>query len=115
MIGPSIAPGMKKPHGSCRVWVDRSNVTSLVPIAQHTGECRVVQGGGAAVFSADDVIDLVRETGIVFVDEAVLAPVIRAPAYLARRCSPTSLATGEDLARFCLSHSKNVLEFGEVF
>ena len=72
---------MKEPQDFRRFWVDRSNVTSLVPIAQHAGECQVVQGGGAAVFSADDVINLVREACIGFVDEAVLAPVIRAPAY----------------------------------
>lgn len=82
MIRPAVTAGIKEPNSFSRARVDRSNVTPLVPIADHTGIRQVVRGGGTAVLATDDVVDLVREAGLLFMDEAVFATVVRAPRYV---------------------------------
>jgi hypothetical protein len=48
----------------------------------HTGIRQVVRGGGTAVLTAEDVVNLVREAGVVFMDEAILATLTRPLGHL---------------------------------
>ena len=50
-------------------------------IAEHAGKRQIVEIGRAAVLAANNVIDLVRKTSIVFLDEAVFAAILSAPGY----------------------------------
>src|ERR1035441_1372318 len=50
-------------------------------IAEYAGICQIVEGRSSTVLAAHDMIDLVRETSIVFVDEAVFATMSRAAGY----------------------------------
>ena len=65
MVGPAVRPRVKEPNNPSRAWVYRSNVTPLVPVADHAGVRQVVGGGGTAVLATDDVVDFVRETDVV--------------------------------------------------
>ena len=82
MVRPAVAAGVKEPNGLSRMWIDRSHVAPLVSIADYASVRQVVGGGCAAVLAADDVVDLVREAGIIFTDEAVLASPTGTPGYL---------------------------------
>ncbi len=76
-----MLPRMKQPHDLCCARIEGGNIASLVPIAEDAGISQVVRGGRAAVLATDDTIHLMREAGVVFVDEAVFAPVARAAGY----------------------------------
>ena len=39
-----------------------------MPGRDHTGVCQIVKGRSTAVLAAHDVVDLVREAGVIFVD-----------------------------------------------
>ena len=56
-----------------------------MPIAQHAGIRQIVRRGRSAVLPANNMIDLVRETGVVFMDQAVFTAVIRAPGTTSKR------------------------------
>jgi len=76
-----VPPGIEEPnHLSC-TWVDRSYVTSLLPIADYRGVCQIVRGRRTAVLATDDVVDLVGEAGVIFVEEAILASPTCTPSY----------------------------------
>src|SRR5260370_30038385 len=49
-----------------------------MPITQHAGIRQVVRRGRSAVLPADKMIDLVREAGVVFIDQTVFAALSRA-------------------------------------
>ena len=76
MIGPAVTPRVKAPDSLSGTGINRGNVAPLVPIAQNASVRQVVQGGGASVLAADDMVDLMRETGVIFMDEAVFATVV---------------------------------------
>jgi hypothetical protein len=44
-------------------WKD---VASFVPVAQNASVCEVLQSGQPAMLAADYMVDLMRETGVVF-------------------------------------------------
>lgn len=58
---------------------DGAEIAALAPVAEQTGEGKVIRFRRPAMFLADDVIDLAAEEGIVLVDEAVLAQSLRPP------------------------------------
>ena len=78
MVGPSIVPGMEQREHLARSRVEGSYVGALVPVAKHAGIGQVVSCGGAAVLAAYDVVELVREAGVIIVDKAVFTTVIGA-------------------------------------
>ena len=61
------------------------------------------------MFSAGDVVYLVREAGVFFLDKAIFAAVTRAASHFGRSGSLMSLATRQDQASLRLGHSQDVL------
>ena len=53
--------------------IDRCDIRAFVSVTEDAGVGQVAYARGAAVFSADDVIDLVRKAGAILFDQAVLA------------------------------------------
>ena len=66
------------------------------------------------MLAADYMVDLMRETGVVFTDQTVFAAVVCSLGYFSLRSWLISLATREDLAGPRLCHSHDVLQFHEV-
>ncbi len=62
--------------------VNRSNVTAFVTVAQHARIRQVLGCRNPAVLATDDVINLVRKPGVILMDKAVFATMIRAARYL---------------------------------
>ena len=81
MTSPPVPARMKESNRLSRPGINRSDVSALVPIAQYAGMRQVVSGGRTAVLPAYHVVNLVREPGVVFMDEAVFAAVIGAAGY----------------------------------
>ncbi len=81
VVNPPISKGMKKPDSFTGVWLNRRDVAALMAITQHTRERQVVGCGCTAVLPADNVIDLVSKTRILFVDEAIFTAALGAPGY----------------------------------
>ena len=73
-----MLPGVEQCDGEASVRVNGRGVAPFVPVAKDAGVGEVFERGIAAMFSAEDVIDLVRISGIVFVDQAVFAAEISA-------------------------------------
>lgn len=65
--------GIEEADGTARS-VHGCDITAFVPIAEDAGVGKVAGAGGTAVFPADDVIDLKRKAGAIFVHQAVFAP-----------------------------------------
>ncbi len=82
MFGPTVPPWVEEPDNLSRPRIDRGNVTAFVPVAQHAGIRQVVRDGEPALLATDDMISLVREAGVVFMDEAIFAAVLRTAGYL---------------------------------
>ena len=53
--------------------IDRRDIRTLVTIAEDAGVRQIADTRGAAVLAANDVIDLVRKTGAVLMQQAVFA------------------------------------------
>jgi len=81
MIGPSITPRMKQKDSLTRMRIDRGDIASFVPITRNAGVCEVLQSRKSAMLAADYVVYLVREAGVVLMDQAVFAAIIRAHGY----------------------------------
>jgi len=58
--------------------IDGSDIRSLQSIAAHARVGEIRRNGSSAMLPADDVVDLMGEVGIFFVNEAVLTPPARA-------------------------------------
>ena len=78
VIRPTIPARMEKANGLSRFWIDRSDVGTLIAIAGNAGICQIIEAGRSAVFTADYVVNLVRESGVVFVNEAILTAIFSA-------------------------------------
>ncbi|MGA3043219.1 MAG: hypothetical protein ABSF54_20770, partial [Bryobacteraceae bacterium] len=61
MIVPSVATEMEQSNERLGSQIHRGYVSPFVAIAQHAGIGQVGGTGNAAMFSAQDVIDLMRE------------------------------------------------------
>jgi hypothetical protein len=86
MIGPAIPAGMKQTHDFAALAMDRGDIGSFTSITKNTCVSQVFADGLAPVLAADDVIDLVAEPGIGFVDPAVFATLLRPPCdFVAKR------------------------------
>jgi hypothetical protein len=73
MLIPNVPPGIEESDGTARN-VHGCDIGAFVPITEDTGVGKVAGAGGTTVFSADDVIDLMREAGAIFMHQAVFAP-----------------------------------------
>ena len=62
--------------------MDRSDVATLIAIAQNAGKRQILEVGNAAVLAAHDMIYLVRKASIGFVDKAVFATMSSAAGYV---------------------------------
>jgi len=67
MIFPGIEQGNQLTQRGQRCYV-----RPFVSIADHARVCKVIRSLGAAMLSADDVVDLVRKNAVSFVEEAIL-------------------------------------------
>jgi len=77
MIRPQILTGMKKPHNFTGALVDGRYIAAFVPVINHTRVGQVFDIRKAAMFVAEDVIDMRPKRDIVFVDQAVLPTTVR--------------------------------------
>src|SRR5262245_50940737 len=68
MIGPAIGSRVKETNEVARFPVDGADVTSLRSVAQSARECQVFRIRQAAVFLADDVVNLASEDSVVLRD-----------------------------------------------
>jgi hypothetical protein len=67
---PSVAPGIEEPDGASGP-VDGGDIRPFVAVAEHTSVSQIADTRGAAVFSADNVIDFVRKACAIFMDQTV--------------------------------------------
>ena len=74
MFRPVVVAGIKEPDNLSRARLDGSDVTPLVPIANHAGICEVVESRGTPVLATDDVVNLVRKASVVLVDKTIFTP-----------------------------------------
>jgi hypothetical protein len=82
MICPSIAARVEQPDSFSRSWIDRSDITALITIAGDARIRQILEFGRAAMLTANHVVDLMRETGVVLVNQAVLAATSGAAGYI---------------------------------
>jgi len=71
---------MEQPNYGASGRTHRRDVSSLESIARDARKCKVIGSRVATVFPAHDMIELVGETGVFVVDEAVFASASGAPA-----------------------------------
>jgi len=73
VIGPWINTRVVQPNHFFRGGVNGCDVAAFMSIAEHAGISQVSENRLAIVFAADDVVYLMREGDVVFVDQAVFA------------------------------------------
>jgi hypothetical protein len=73
MLVPNMPAGIEEADGTAQN-VHGCDIGAFVPIAEDTGVGKIAGVRGTAVFSADDVIDLMGEPGAIFMHQAVFAP-----------------------------------------
>ena len=78
MIRPQILTGMKEPNNFAATPGDGRYIAAFVPVTNHTRVGQVFDIRKAAMLEAEDVIDMRPKCDIVFVDQAVLATMVRA-------------------------------------
>ena len=78
VILPEILAGMKQADELAAVAVDGCYIAALSAVAKNAGVGEVFGKRIAAVFAADDVVDLGAEGGVFFADQAVFATAVRA-------------------------------------
>src|SRR5947207_2172524 len=84
MISPSILTGIEQSHQCSGGQVYRSDIGALITIAKHACQCQILKGGRSAVFTADDVVDLMGKSRVPLTDEAILTSLGRTLCY----CGP---------------------------
>ena len=82
MLSPGTESRIVKPDRFPGQFVNCRYVAAFISIAKDTSVGQIFDSRCPAMFAADDMVDLVRKGGIVFVNEAVLAAVICALRYL---------------------------------
>jgi len=78
MLGPQVLAGMKQTNDFAAAAIDGGEITAFAAVAKDARVGQVLDTGNAAMLAADDVIDMRPECDIVFVDQAVFAPIVRA-------------------------------------
>lgn len=75
MIGPHLLSRMEERLDTRCIWVDSCEIRSLVPVAMRARERQVTVFVAPAMLNRDDVLDLVRDEGLIVLKcTAVLAP-----------------------------------------
>jgi hypothetical protein len=82
VIGPPIPPGMKQPHYVAGAPPDGSHIGSLAPVADHAGVSQILKNRETSMLAADNVVELKRESCVLFVNQAILTAVSRSPGNL---------------------------------
>lgn len=82
VLGPNIPAWVKEPDHLAGRWIEGGDIRALVSITDDAGVCQVVPNRSAFMLLADDVVNLVIVTRILFADTAVLATVIGTIGYL---------------------------------
>lgn len=77
MVLPLIFSGIEQRNQLARCG-QRRYVRTLVSIADHACVGEIVLHLGSAMLPADDVIDLVRKDGVIFVEQAIFTSEFRA-------------------------------------
>ena len=62
-------------------WIDTGQVRALAEIAALTGEREIFGGIGTAVFTGEDVFDVVDQLAVLLPEETILAAITRTVAY----------------------------------
>jgi len=78
VVAPALLPGMKERNQSPSDFVDGSQVTPLPSVAAYAGVCKIVWLRESAMFSADDVIELMRRIGVILMQQTILTAMSRA-------------------------------------
>jgi hypothetical protein len=73
MVPPSILSWMEQRADPIHFKTQAGNIGTLPSVAPDTSERKIIRRGAAAVFSTDDVIDLMWRKRVVFMEQAVLA------------------------------------------
>ena len=78
MFVPFVPAGMEERDERVRGGVDGASIASFPKVASDASVGEVGRVRQASVLAAEDVIDLVGHVRVVFVDQAVLTPVVGA-------------------------------------
>jgi hypothetical protein len=76
VIRPLIAARVKERDEVAGCRIHGGNIRSLALITKHAGKGQIIQGGRSAMFLANNVVNLMRKTGVVFGNQAVFATMI---------------------------------------
>lgn len=77
VVFPTLAPRMKQAHDPPSLGVGRANIAPFPCVTPKAGISQIVGIRCPAVLAADDMVDLMRRIGILFVEEAILAAISR--------------------------------------
>ena len=77
MFAPHIGSRIKKTDELASHLVNRTDITSLLPVAIGTGKSKIHRHRRPAVLLADDMIHLTADKDIIRVDQTILANVSR--------------------------------------
>lgn len=81
VILPAMNAGMEKPNRVSCSGMERRHVRAFVPVAKYAAIRKIIELRETTVFPADDVINLVGETGPIFRIEAVLTTKLGPKSY----------------------------------
>lgn len=80
---PAILARMIQADEARRAADEGSGIGAFCDVAPQAGKGEIRRGGGAALFSTDNVIDVERKTGILLMNEAIFADSVRPPDHQA--------------------------------
>src|ERR1019366_9917439 len=95
VLVPRVSPGIEEPDRATGT-VDGCDIRAFVPIAEDTGVGQIAYTRGAAVFAADDVIDLMRKARAIRPDS-----IRNVDAHARSRAGARRRLHHEALARIC--------------
>ena len=112
VLVPRVSPGIEEPDRATGT-VDGCDIRAFVPIAEDTGVGQIAYTRGAAVFAADDVIDLMRKARAIRPDSIRNVDAhARSRAGARRRLH--SRATGQDLPGARFSRPEDMFQIHDV-
>jgi hypothetical protein len=85
MLSPYVSPGIEESDRAAGT-VYGCDISPFVPIAEDTGIGKITNTRGTPVLPADDMVDLMRKTNTILVDQTIFTSPRCAFDYKAARC-----------------------------
>jgi len=73
---------MKERNDLTGCWIWSSDITPFVTVTEHTGKRQVAECRSPTVLTSQNMINLITDVAIAFMNQAILTPAPSATAYL---------------------------------